>query len=176
MSDTGVGHVKYHVRWMIRCDMAEVLDIERAAFEFPWFEDDFIRCLRQRNCIGMVAERASQIVGYILYQLFPRHIAILNVAVREDARRQGIGSHLVDRLKSKLSEQRRRKITADVWDENLAAQWFFKRQWFLATEIVSDHWDNPRGNDAYRFEYQYDTKECQAAADKFRTTTRKATK
>ena len=48
--------VNVHIRWMIRRDMPEVLQIERTSFEYPWSEEDFIRCLRQRNCIGMVAE------------------------------------------------------------------------------------------------------------------------
>ena len=51
-----------HMRWMIRRDMPDVLKIENANFEFAWSEDDFIRCLRQRNCIGMVAERDDEIV------------------------------------------------------------------------------------------------------------------
>lgn len=46
--------VNVHIRWMIRRDMQEVLEIEKSGFEFPWSEEDFIRCLRQRNCIGMV--------------------------------------------------------------------------------------------------------------------------
>ena len=45
-----------HVRWMIRRDMPEALNAEQEAFEFPWSEEDFTRCLRQRNCIGMVAD------------------------------------------------------------------------------------------------------------------------
>ena len=48
-----------HIRWMIRRDMPDVLGIESNCFEFSWTEDDFIRCLRQRNCIGMVAEMAE---------------------------------------------------------------------------------------------------------------------
>ena len=52
--------IRVHIRWMIRRDMPEVLDVERSSFEFPWAEDDFIRCLRQRNCIGMVAEVDDQ--------------------------------------------------------------------------------------------------------------------
>lgn len=44
------------IRWMIRRDMAEVLNIEHDSFEFPWTEEDFLGCLRQRNCIGMIAE------------------------------------------------------------------------------------------------------------------------
>ena len=41
--------IAVHIRWMIRRDMPEVLQIEAASFEFPWLEDDFIRCLRQRK-------------------------------------------------------------------------------------------------------------------------------
>ena len=48
------------IRWMIRRDMPEVLDIERLSFEFAWTEEDFLCCLRQRNCIGMVAERTTE--------------------------------------------------------------------------------------------------------------------
>ena len=47
----------HHIRWMTRRDMVSVLEIENQCFEFAWSSDDFIRCLRQRNCIGMVAEK-----------------------------------------------------------------------------------------------------------------------
>ena len=50
--------LQIHVRWMIRRDMVEVLEIEQEAFEFPWSDDDFTRCMRQRNCIGMEIGRA----------------------------------------------------------------------------------------------------------------------
>ncbi len=51
----GIKSVKVQIRWMIRRDMAEVLRIERESFEYHWTEEDFLCCLRQRNCIGMVA-------------------------------------------------------------------------------------------------------------------------
>ena len=44
------------IRWLIRRDMDDVLAIERASFQFPWTEEEFLCCLRQRNCIGTVAE------------------------------------------------------------------------------------------------------------------------
>ena len=44
------------IRWMIRKDMPAVLQIERDSFEYHWQEEDFLSCVRQRNCIGMVAE------------------------------------------------------------------------------------------------------------------------
>ena len=59
-----------HIRWMIRRDMSEVLEIEKSSFEFPWSEEDFIRCLRQRNCIGMVAEFDDRVVVGVDRQIF----------------------------------------------------------------------------------------------------------
>ena len=58
-------HVDAQIRWMIRRDMPEVLDIEQQSFEFAWTEEDFLCCLRQRNCIGMVAERQERQVEHV---------------------------------------------------------------------------------------------------------------
>jgi len=74
-----------HIRWMIRKDMPEVLEIENSSFEFPWSEDDFIRCLRQRNCIGMVAEHGERVVGFMIYELHKTRLHVLNFAVAPTA-------------------------------------------------------------------------------------------
>lgn len=44
--------------------MPEVLDIESRLNPYPWEEDDFIRHLRQRNTIGMVAEKHDEVIGF----------------------------------------------------------------------------------------------------------------
>lgn len=80
MSSHQTQQVRTHIRWMIRRDMPEVLAIEAASFEFPWLEDDFIRCLRQRNCIGMVAEHDDRVVGFMIYELNKSRIQVLNFA------------------------------------------------------------------------------------------------
>ena len=50
------GKIKTQIRWLIRRDMPEVLGIENDSFEYAWKEEDFLCCLRQRNCIGLVSE------------------------------------------------------------------------------------------------------------------------
>ena len=52
MSSGQKQEVRVHIRWMIRRDMPEVLAIESQSFEFPWSEEDFINCLRQRPALG----------------------------------------------------------------------------------------------------------------------------
>lgn len=141
------------IRWMIRRDMAEVLDIEQRSFEFPWSEDDFIRCLRQRNCIGMVADANDKVVGFMVYELHKSRLHILNFAVSPDCRRRGVGVAMVDRLTAKLSPERRSRIQLEVRETNLDAQLFFREQGFRAIGVLHNYYeDTPE--DAYFMQYR----------------------
>src|SRR6186713_2825625 len=110
--------VRVHIRWMIRRDMAEVLDIENDGFEFPWSEEDFIRCLRQRNCIGMVAEHDERVVGFMIYELHRTRLHVLNFAVSKGFSRRGVGTQMISKLVGKLSHQRRTRIVLEVRETN----------------------------------------------------------
>lgn len=145
--------INIHIRWMIRRDMPEVLNIEQGSFEFPWSEDDFIRCLRQRNCIGMVAEHENRIVGFMIYELHKNQLHILNFAVRPDFRRRSIGKQMADKLVGKLSQQRRSRIVLEVRETNLAAQIFFKKLGFRAMSVLRDYYDDTT-EDAYVMHYR----------------------
>src|SRR6266705_3975060 len=109
---------RVHIRWMIRRDMPEVLQAEQESFEFAWTEEDFLRCLRQRNCIGMVAERGEKVVGFMIYELHKAKLHILNFAVHPSCRRGGVGAQRVAKLSSKLSSHRRTRITLEVRETN----------------------------------------------------------
>jgi len=146
--------LRVHIRWMIRRDMSEVLDIEQASFEFPWLEEDFIRCLRQRNCIGMIAEHGDKVVGFMIYELHKSRLHILNFSVSDQVRHQGVGQQMIDKLVSKLSSQRRTRITLEVRETNLAAQLFFKANGFRAISVLRSYYeDSPE--DAYVMQYRY---------------------
>lgn len=153
-----------HIRWMIRRDMPEVLAIESDVFPRPWPEDDFIRCLRQRNCIGMVTvgidERGQEqsILGYVIYELHKSRLEILNLAVKRSNWRNGIGSKMLRKLKDKLSNQRRNVLAFDVADFNLVGQLFLRANGLGATTIVEGRFhDMIEGGevDAYRFEWHH---------------------
>ena len=140
------------IRWMIRRDMPEVLEIERQSFEFSWTEEDFLCCLRQRNCIGMVAERQERIVGFMIYELLKSQLHVLNFAVAPWCRRQGVGAQMIERLVNKLTQQRRQEITLEVRETNLAAQLFFKQQGLAASSVLRGHYEDT-DEDAYVMTY-----------------------
>lgn len=143
-----------HIRWLIRRDLPGVLAIENGSFANPWCENDFIRCLRQRSCIGMVAERNEEVVGFMVYSLETAAIYILNFAVHPDHRRKKIGQTMIDKLKSKLSRMRRNKLYITISESKLPAQLFFKSQRFFATEVLRNHFEDS-DESAYLFEHDF---------------------
>ena len=145
---------RVHIRWMIRRDMPEVLAIEHECFEYPWSEDDFINCLRQRNCIGMVAEHDDRVVGFMIYELHKTRIHVLNFVVARDFQRQGVGGQMIAKLATKLSAQRRSRIVLEVRETNLPAQLFFRQIGFRAVSVLRSYYaDTPE--DAYIMQYRY---------------------
>ena len=167
MQVQGEEKLRVHIRWMIRRDMGEVLQIEKGSFEFPWFEEDFVRCLRQRNCIGMVAEHGDRVVGFMIYELHKTRLHVLNFAVAPEYRRLGIGRQMIDKLVSKLSSQRRTRISLEVRETNLTAQLFFKQNQFRATAVLRDFYDDST-EDAYVMQFHFDEGEQQYAPNRLR--------
>jgi ribosomal-protein-alanine N-acetyltransferase len=143
-----------HIRWMIRRDMPEVLAIEKHCFEFPWHDEDFIRCLRQRNCIGMVAEAAERVVGFMIYELHKSRLHILNFAVHENFRRRSVGRQMAKKLVGKLSRERRSRVMLEIRETNLPAQLFFRSLGFRAVSVLREFYeDTPE--DAYLMQFRY---------------------
>jgi ribosomal-protein-alanine N-acetyltransferase len=144
-----------HLRWLIRTDMPEVIGIEAANFPYPWSEEDFIKCLRQRDCIGFVAEHNERIAGFMLYQLHKKRIHILSLAVHASLHRKGVGRALVERLKGKLSKGSvaRTRIHAEVRERNLEAQLFLRELGFKVVSVLQAFYDDTP-EDAYLFEFK----------------------
>ncbi len=152
LSRTAKEQLRVHIRWMIRRDMPEVLQAEQLSFEHAWTEEDFLRCLRQRNCIGMVAEQGERVVGFMIYELHKARLHILNFAVHPRFRRGAIGGQMVSKLIGKLSSHRRTRITLEVRETNLQAQLFFKAQNFRGTRVLRNFYEDS-GEDAYLMQY-----------------------
>lgn len=134
-----------------RLGMPEVHEIEDAVFEFPWSEDDLIRCLRQRNCIGMVAEHNEKIVGYMIYEFHKNRLHILNFTVHQSFQRRGVGRQMIHKLVSKLSPHRNR-IVLEVRETNLDMQLFLRCMGFRAISLLQKLYKNTP-EDAFLFQY-----------------------
>jgi ribosomal-protein-alanine N-acetyltransferase len=79
---------------------------------------------------------------------------LLNFAVANSARRQGVGSQMMAKLVAKLSSQRRTRILLEVRETNLPAQLFFRQLGFRAVSVLRDFYDDTT-EDAYLMQYRY---------------------
>ncbi len=147
---------KIHIRWMIQFDLESVQQIEKECFEYQWSKEDFINCLRRRNCVGLVAEYKGEIVGFMIYEFMKRRIHLLNFGIVGSARRHHFGSQLVARLIGKLQRSGRTRITFAVRERNLAAQLFFRKLGFCAVSILRNFYEEAR-EDAYLMQYHIPT-------------------
>lgn len=148
---TAVLPERLSIRFIRQCDLPQVYGIEAATFPFPWEDMDFVRCLHQRNCHGMVAERGGVVVGYMIYELHKERLHLLNIAVHAACQRQGVGTSLIRELHSKLAPQRRRIVMLECRETNLDAHLFFKAMGFRAIAILEDFYDERPDEAAYLF-------------------------
>lgn len=149
---------RVHIRWVLRCDLPAVLNIEKHSFEFPWTEEQFVDALRCRNVIGLVAEAGpgDAVAGFVIYELAARHITLLNLAVDPLVRRQGVGLALVEKMKSKISPAagKRQRLELILRETNVVSQLFFRAQGFRCEAIEHDFYDDC-DDDAYFFEFTH---------------------
>jgi ribosomal-protein-alanine N-acetyltransferase len=82
------------VRPMRESDVEEVIGIERGSYQFPWTEGIFHDCLRVAY-LCRVAVQDQRIVGYAVMSMGAGEAHILNLCVRDEARRAGVGRALI---------------------------------------------------------------------------------
>lgn len=100
----------------------------------------------------MVAQIGTKLAGYIIYELGKTQVHVLNLAVAEVYRRQGVATTLVDSIKRKLHPDRRSAINLEVRESNLRAQLLFRSLGFRAVRILRDYYEDTT-EDSYRMSY-----------------------
>lgn len=139
VSDETLNSSDIRIRWLIRGDMDSILKIETENFSNPWTSSDFSSMLRERNCIGLVAEVEEELLGYAIYLLQRGYLEILNIAVKKGFQNLGVGTAILNKAKSKLTGDRRR-IKVAIRESNLVALNWFKKRGFFAYNLVPNYW------------------------------------
>lgn len=147
----------WSIRYLIRRDMEEVLQIEKDSFGCPWSIDDFLGALRQRNCIGMVAINGhGKIVGFMICTLEKwlgtgpgtgnTYLSLISLAVSPKWRYCGIGRQFLETLARKMTQQRHTHCQIIVAERNVPAQLWLRECGINAVAVDRDHFRN--GNDS----------------------------
>lgn len=83
------------IRPMSPGDLAEVLVVEKEAYTPGWSEKNFLNEMRNACSYAFVADQGRRILGYLVFWLIRDEVHLLNLTVRADRKRRGVGKKLM---------------------------------------------------------------------------------
>jgi ribosomal-protein-alanine N-acetyltransferase len=117
------------IRAMIHEDIAQVSDIERRSYDFPWSHGVFRDCLfAGYDCVVM--ERDRMIVGYGILSVAAGEAHILNLCVAPRFRKHGFGELILDEVLVRAARAEVREIFLEVRPSNEAALALYRKKGF----------------------------------------------
>ena len=125
-----LNQAQLNLRPMVETDISNVLQIECAAYAFPWNRNIFKGCLREDYCCR-VAELDGEIAGYAIMSMGVNEAHLLNLCVEPEHHRMGVGDVL---LKTMLDYARRQEAVTtflEVRPSNATARRFYERRGFV---------------------------------------------
>ena len=123
----------------------EVFAVECESFTIPWTKNAFRKEIVE-NQLGLyvVAIEDGHVLGYggMWHVITEGHIT--NVAVRESARRRGIGDRIIKELIRIAKEKEMIGITLEVRMHNAAAQRLYTRNGFVPEGIRRNYYQDTK--------------------------------
>jgi ribosomal-protein-alanine N-acetyltransferase len=133
---------------MLKEDMGQVLAIEQASFSMPWSRNLFLSEFRSPGVstllVSLDNDQATRTVtGYIVFWHVEDEMHILNLAVADAYRRQGIARKLVLAGVKRAARKGARRAFLEVRASNAAAQKLYSGLGFSGSFIRRDYYDSP---------------------------------
>jgi ribosomal protein S18 acetylase RimI-like enzyme len=131
-------------------DIEAVMAIENASSDNPLTRRDIVRIEGQQHGVGMIAAHDGYVAGFCLYEMLRARIRIVHMVVAPGICRRGIGTAMIEKLKTKLTpESRRTGLSCVVRESNMAAALFLKSCGFEA--VLAPGYFEDRPEDGYAF-------------------------
>lgn len=126
---TPIREVPVELRTMLHDDVAQVADIERRSYEFPWSHGVFRDCLLAGyHCI--VIEREDRAVGYSILSIAAGEAHILNLCVDPKFRQLGYGEGLLEEILERAENAEVREVFLEVRPSNSKAIALYNKKGF----------------------------------------------
>jgi ribosomal-protein-alanine N-acetyltransferase len=139
--------VTIEIRRLTLADLAAIERIERRAYPMPWSRSMFAGELAKTSsiCLGAFdADVGETLVAYLIISRYADAWHVMNVAVRDDYRGQGVATQLLNRLFELTAGDDRRGYTLEVRVSNTAAIRLYERLGFVARGVRRGYYTDNR--------------------------------
>lgn len=131
------------IRDMTLSDIPEVVAIEAASFTTPWSETSLRSEIGSFGSIARVAVPEGHVVGYMIAKKVLDEAQLLDLAVMQACRRQGIAGLLMEDLIQTLRNSGTAKLYLEVRASNVAAIYLYESLDFITTGVRKNYYNNP---------------------------------
>ena len=122
----------------------QVAELEKLCFSMPWSENSIAHELTTDYSFWLVAEDDGVVAGYIGSQIAFPEADVMNVAVRPEYRRRGIGQILVEALTTHLRNIDCESLTLEVRASNAPAIALYEKLGFRQVGRRPNYYRDPK--------------------------------
>ena len=134
------------VRRLAYSDLPAVISIERRSFPTPWSLAMFVLELSKPSGVYLAAAVEDEVAGYLICSRYDTVWHVMNVAVDDRLRRQGVASALMERL-FELADKPNEQYTLEVRVTNHRAIGMYERFGFRSAGVRPRYYHD-NGEDA----------------------------
>lgn len=127
-------------------DLDAVMEIESSAYDFPWTQGIFRDCLRVGYCCWCY-EIDGLIQGYGVMSVAAGESHILNISVRPESQRQGIGSKLMKHFLQLARRHDADTVMLEVRPSNKLAIKLYEKLGFNEIGVRRNYYPAHRGRE-----------------------------
>ena len=129
---------------MTAAQVSQVAALEKCCFADPWSENSVASELENPLSLWLVAMDGEKLAGYVGSQTVLGESDMMNVAVDEYYRRQGVGKMLIEALVEQLKARESHCLTLEVRDSNTPARSLYASLGFTEIGRRKNYYRNPR--------------------------------
>lgn len=123
------------IRRVTATDIDDIVSIERESFRYPWKRETFESELYNSFSRFLIAQTDQKAAGFMIFWHLPQELHLINIAVRPEFRRMGIGTRLMEYMLDYAKRNACDYITLEVRVSNVGAQIFYGRFGFKRSYI-----------------------------------------
>lgn len=131
------------IRKMQTQDLKKVVEIENQCFSTPWSKESFADSLKIPDALFLVAIDSEELLGYCGIYLSLDEGEITNVAVKKEARKQGVAGELLTQLQELAVAKKVSRILLEVRISNDAAIGLYEKFGFSKIGVRKKFYKNP---------------------------------
>lgn len=127
-------------------DIPDIAAIEEKYIPNGWSEKGFSDWLENDNTVIFKAVLESEIIGFINGSWVLDEAELLNIAVVENVRRNGVAAMLLEILENYFRKKNAEKIFLEVREKNASAISFYEKYGFVKNGLRKNYYSSPDDN------------------------------